>query len=951
MTTADHRPITPTVRAAVRRSSCPSLIGRDAELDQLVALIDTPEALPPAIALIAGRAGIGKTRLVEEATGRWSEKGMQVLRGSCLPIEGAPPYGALAEALATAGPLAPEAAAAFAGTSAGSRSRIFELARAELWRAIAGRPTVFVVEDLHWSDKATRDLLVYLASRVTDVSWALVLSFRYEGPLERRELAAFTDALERRPVLRLALDVLGVEDVAALIGGITGAAATAEAASDVHRRSGGIPLLIEELVASGGPGVPDHLRSLFLARVAALGPAARPVTDVVAIAADPADEFLVAAVLDRPVEEVRRALAHAADADLLAAEPHGYRLRHELLREVVCDDLAPGLRRELHARVAAFLAPRSAPALLAHHWYHGGRPVEAALASLAAAEESDRTHAPAATHLHLERVLELWSQLDSDVHAAAGGRNELLRRTAVAAERAGAFARAAALAKERLELGADDALARAPALERLARYRWQAGDGPGARTAYEEAVGVLTDDAPLAVRAKVLSGHAWFLGATYDLDAAKVLSERARQLAQDVDDPAVRWQVLLSWGVARLGQDDGHLALREARDLAVTLDTGYNTAVSLLWLNNSLQIVGAPAEREDTLRTALEQVAVHGLGRSVEASVSFMLAELMLETGRWDEADRILNAHRDGGVQGMSRYFISGLRARLAAWRGDAPGLAQSAAEAAELAARVPQQPIPHAISRMAKAEALLWSGDGVATTAARQALDLAAGDAVYRLEALTVLARAEADAAVLARRRGGHDPDDAGEELLHTLDGFAPANAQLRALSVTVTAEVERLRGHRDPLPWRAAVDAWAATADRYRLAYARWRLAWALLGSRSGRAEATAQAHLAMETATDLGAAPLLGAVEAQARTARLAVSTPMAIEGTAFELGLTPRELEVLPLLASGRTNAEIATALVISPRTVGVHVSQILRKLGAARRTEAADLARRAGLLDD
>jgi DNA-binding CsgD family transcriptional regulator len=223
----------------------------------------------------------------------------------------------------------------------------------------------------------------------------------------------------------------------------------------------------------------------------------------------------------------------------------------------------------------------------------------------------------------------------------------------------------------------------------------------------------------------------------------------------------------------------------------------------------------------------------------------------------------------------------------------------------------------------------------------------LAEADRFYRLEALALVARAEAD---MARR-----PDEGlAERLVDQARGrHEGLNPRLRALALVVEAEAARVGGQREPLPWRHAIDAWAEAGDEYQLAYTRWRLAWALLGERTRRREAARELQAAATAAAQLGAAPLLRAIETTVSRHRLAVSTgqPASRDGrSALALGLTGRELEVLPLIAEGLTNSEIAAALFISPRTVGVHVSQILRKLGAARRTEAAALARKAGLLD-
>jgi DNA-binding NarL/FixJ family response regulator len=169
------------------------------------------------------------------------------------------------------------------------------------------------------------------------------------------------------------------------------------------------------------------------------------------------------------------------------------------------------------------------------------------------------------------------------------------------------------------------------------------------------------------------------------------------------------------------------------------------------------------------------------------------------------------------------------------------------------------------------------------------------------------------------------------------------------------VDAEASRVDGRPDPAAWRAVAEAWAAFDRPYFAAYARWREAEAALagGDRAGATEALRAADVA---AAVLGAQPLRDAVDALARRARIALVAPAeervaepAVEEDPF--GLTPREREVLALVADGRTNRQIAERLFISESTAGVHVSNILGKLGVASRGEAAAIAFRLGLVAD
>jgi DNA-binding CsgD family transcriptional regulator/tetratricopeptide (TPR) repeat protein len=937
------------------RVACEEMVGRDAELIELITFGRSLAAGLPRVSVVAGRAGIGKSRLVAQAAAEVESLGVRVLQGACAPLgEGGPPFHAIVTALS--GALLEGAALldALRGKTRSTRTQLLEEFRTTVALLAKERPTMLVVEDVHWSDSATRDALLYLSSQPLDGALGVLVTLRYEGPLSRSDLGAFLDALERRPILRIALDLLSVDDVARQVAGITGVAPTESEAADVHRRSGGIPLLVEEVVAAGDEHLPSHLRTLFMGRASELDAAALGVVQAVSIAGAGADEALLADVLRTDVATTRGAAQRAVQADVLVVDGAGYSVRHELLREVVSDDLPPGRRRELHSLVAGALSARQPQesAVLADHWFEAGEWGASFVASCAAADQADAANAPAAVHRHLERALTLWSKLDERDRGDLADRSALLRRAAIAAERVGNFRRAAALAEERITLTSSTTEDAALGWERIARYRWEAGDGQGARQAYDTAVELAATVDDPEVRARALSGAAWFLGATFDLPHAQALADEALALLPDIHDPSVRWQVLLSSGVARLAEPEGHRALVEARDLAAEIDAGHNVAVSHLWLNNALQLHGTPHERIDLLHASLRQIALHGLGRSLELAVNFMLAEASIEAGQWDAAHELLDANQRAGASGMTRYFTSALVTRLAAMRGDDAAFTDAARETLALAQQAAQQPVPHAIERLATAEALLWSSRPTeAVAAATEAHSLAADDRYYRDDALAILARAHADAADVERRTGVL-PNPAMADVLseHLARQDVMPNATRRALLRTAAAEVERMHGLRDPAPWRTAATAWADVGDSYRLAYSQWRLAWALVGSRSGRREATALLEDAWSTATRLGARPLAGAIERLAASARLPLADTSPASLTAAKLGLTPREVELLPLLAAGRTNPEIAEILFISPRTVGVHVSRVLQKLGAATRTEAASRAREAGLLD-
>jgi DNA-binding CsgD family transcriptional regulator len=348
----------------------------------------------------------------------------------------------------------------------------------------------------------------------------------------------------------------------------------------------------------------------------------------------------------------------------------------------------------------------------------------------------------------------------------------------------------------------------------------------------------------------------------------------------------------------------------------------------------------------------LGYVAAHGVGKLYAPVLKYLLAELLIDLGRWDEAEQILDEDTPGGDTGMPAMFRQAYRARLAAGRGQSSVVTQAVDREAALSVNIPQQPLWRSVALCAHAETCLWSGEAEKASGYADEAAAVTDDPICTAEASALQARAGADLAEDARKYRGSTvpaPEALGRAALDRLGERRP---RIRAFGATVVAELSRWGGQRDPVPWRVALAAWDGALDPYRAAYCRWRLARALLSTRSGRREAARELDAAQQTAVLLGAGPLMKAIVKQAASARIRLTsgqTALGPEVIAAKLGLTPREMEILPLITAGRTNAEIANHLVISPRTVDVHVSRILRKLGATRRTEAADIARRRGLI--
>ncbi|HEX6235349.1 MAG TPA: AAA family ATPase [Jiangellaceae bacterium] len=936
------------------RLSSDALVGRDEELSDAAAVLgDLPEGRP-GVVVVSGPAGIGKTRFAATLADRLRTDRIRVLAGACLDMgAGAPPFSALIAAFRSVDPPAVQLLDALTGAIDMRRSRLFELLRSTVVALARRRPTVLVVEDLHWSDRVTRDALLYLCAMARDGRWGLLLTFREDEVAARPAVHDLLDALRRDTLAHLSLDALAPPEVASQIASITGAEPAGPDVERVFRRSGGVPLLVEEVLAAdaaGLSGVPAHLRDWYLARVRRLGARTARAVEVVAVLGESCGERLVATTLGIERTAAAAALDQAVAADVLV--PHGqrYRMRHELLRDAVYDALPPARRRRLHSRIATVLAtaPQPDAAALAHHWYEADEPVQAALANLEAAALAERVHAPMEQRTYLRRVLEHFDALPAERAQAVGGRAALLARAAEAAFLGGAFDQAVALAEASISQTLEPADL-AVRWERLARYHWVNAEGSGAQHAHERSLEQLRADAPPSVRSQVLSGYAWYLSMAGRTAEAAPWSDRAVDAAGDSRIPVDRCRALLAWGLARSGDQAGLDALWEARALAVQCDTGDELGRAHAALDVVLRQQGRTREREPVLRDGYAYAAAHGMTGSYGRVMTYLLAGVLVDFGRWDEAHEMVAASvRD--ATGTPAMFAHAYRARLAAARGDESTLKEAIDRVTTLSEGLPQQPIPLATALCARAAWCLWSGEVTeAFEYAARAVELTA-DPLCAGEARALSARAVADQ---AERAGAYHDGEPAAEAGGQADGDVPAHhPRVTAFGATRAAESARRAGRREPEPWRAAVSAWDEAGDPYWAAYCRWRLAKALLATRTGRNEAAGELEMARDAAARLDARPLLHAIDELVSAAKLNIATarpPAGATARAADLGLTYRELEILPLLVAGRTNGEIAQVLVISPRTVGVHVSRILHKLGAARRTEAADIARRRGLV--
>ncbi|QBI20566.1 helix-turn-helix transcriptional regulator [Egibacter rhizosphaerae] len=961
-----------------------ALVGRDEEFARLDAAFDRATRHAPTTVLLGGEAGVGKTRLVETFAERAQGRGARVLSGRCLELsEGGMPYAAVVEMLrqleGEAGiprlhQLAGDEAGELARVSPAlrpteeprtpelpldpsSQVRLFESLLRLVQRLAAERPLVLVMEDLHWADTSTRDLLGFLAHSLRDVGAMLVVTYR-------------TDELHRdhplRPVLariqrtdgaeRVDLGTLDRVALGRLLEAVTGKAPGPELLQRVHERSGGNPFLAEELGAAGidaDAELPDSLRELLLVSVEALPDAAAPVVRAVAATKGRVHHELLGRVTGLEGEDLDAAVRAAVDRAVLVTDPRSgaYAFRHRLLAEAVYSTLLPGERERLHTQLATHieaepgLATQSAAAELAHHWHAANDQSRSLTASLEAAREAEAVAGVAEARQHVERALELWPQVPAVEQRAGIDHAALSRWAAELSYLAGEARRAVALQEQALEEADPEPTQRALMLERLGRYRWLAGDSDAAVADYGAALEQLPAEASARDRARILAGNSQILMLRRQTQESVAYAEQALALAERVGARDIEANVLITLGtsLAQQGGEHGLKLLGEGRAIALELGSLDEHARSYLNEANALAHLARFEEAIAAATQGLERAHESGQHRGFGAALACNVARPAMLIGRWQLADEVLTAApRDTG--GVGAGWAHGTRAQLRAARGDLGAARDELAAAREAGAD--RNELSNAVYQRAHAWVALSAGDiDEVVDMVRHCPPIEDDPDEHTLELLAFLLRASGDPRV--RRR--LEPDLPDSILAACRELAARLPSVRRAVPVWLAlaeAEYARVVGAPDEVDrWGAAVARCDELGLVYHGAYARYRQAQAVLDAerRAGVRDLLASA---VATARDLGAEPLREDIADLARRAR--VELDAAAPGPDAELGLTGRETEVLRLVADGRTNAQIASRLYISEKTASVHVSNMLRKLGVANRGEAAALAHRLGL---
>jgi len=981
------------------------LVGRDGELRRLLGLLDDAAAGRPAHALVSGDAGVGKTRLVAELAARAADRGFMVLSGRCAELGDSVPYLPLADALrdgttgpSAAGPLIDALATRPVlgrllpdlGTGPGEDGDLTGLAQQQLFGAVLGmlaelaaqRPVLLILEDLHWADRSTRDLVTFLSRVLHRERVAVVATYRTDDLHRRHPLRAVVAELLRLPsVAAIELGPLGYSEMAEHLSALAGRPLDAAALHRMVSRAEGNPYYAEELLASAvsaGPGqagegpaagdwLPTGLAALLLARVEQLSPATQQVLRAAAVAGRRMEDDVVREASGLAAAEYEEAVRESVTHQLLVPDgEQGYAFRHALIREAIYGDLLPGERTRLHARLAELLAgeerlatvPGSA-AELAHHSLASHDIPGAFTASVRAAQEAERLAAPAEAHRHYDAALALWERVTDPEKLAGLDRGTLAFESANAAASSGDVPRAVQqLRRLRGFLGDDaDPVLVSRVHERLAYFLLEIGEVADAEQAARIAVDALPDDPPRWEYPRALATHAQTLMYGGDMQAAASRAEQARSAAREADAPWVEADALVTLGLLaeRAGRPAeaidlltmAHLQACGARVLGVELRAAFQLARVRLES-------GDVADASQTAHQGLRRAESAGLGLAPYGlDLQYLHYLAHFADGCWDHAQEL--------ADGFGIQITTVAEARLSAMAlfiDVARGNASIAERRAWLEPFWPADSFASYIARGLLAEHALWRGDTAAAladvaTTLGEPKEGGHGPPAIRVAAVGLAARAERARQLRAageQQAAQAEVDAAGvlievarEGAAHPLRPKFVLGVEGRGWLARAEAEWRRAQGDNDPQAWRDVLDTFGP-GFVYEAARSRWRLAEALTEA-GHRDQAEQEWRLAVEAADQLGAGPLRAALADLGRRARLGRPQPGGYQGPGTLAGLTGREREVLRLLVAGNSNREIAAALFISPKTASVHVSNILGKLGASSRTEAAAIAHR------
>ncbi len=967
-----------------------ALIGRQAELSEIATALGVGATSTQRAVLLGGDAGVGKTRLLTELRDIAVAAGWQVVAGHCLDFgDSALPYLPFSEVLGRLATAVPEVLDEVAGerpvlrvlqpgrrTMQGSdpesaaavgRGDLFDAVHGLLDAVAAAAPVLLVLEDVHWADTSTRDLIRFLFSRPFGNRVAIVASYRSDDLHRRHPLRQASAEWGRMPgVTRMQLDPLGPGDVRTLVRQLHPQPMRESEMAGIVARAEGNAFFVEELVGAASAAdsaVPDDLADLLLVRLEKLSASSQQVVRAASVSGRRVSHELIAEVAGVGSDALEAALREAVELHILVPTSNDfYRFRHALLAEAVYGDLLPGERVRMHAAYVEALASGRAngtAAELARHARSAHDLSTAVDASVRAGDEAMSVGGPDEAADHFQTALELLADPTSrtDVAVDLGYLGHRVADALIASGRPG---RAYSVVKEVLEGLAEGwpAEQRGRLLVAMATAVMVDETRLDPLSLTEQALALVPDE-PSRLRATVLAAHARAHAFNNNIDQAREVGAEALTLAETQDLPRLATEVITTLAaLGAQGSEDVRSGLEEAVRRAE--ETGAAGAGL-----RSLFLLGRWHQDRAAFEPAIEMfqrayaVAV-GIGQPW-APYAFdsrlLLAQLATVTGDYDEALGLADVSGQA-PPAVPETLLAGVVVAVSAVRGDR--------SAYDLLPQVrahwlkdPLIPITvgpavlelHALS--GDVDAVIAEHDGVVE--AVSALWREYFHARVRLGAVTLGALASCAAALPTAER-----ERIAVEAVRIIEG-SRRTLTLQAEEAThwgpegvawaarLSAEYLRLRwllgidppGEKDLLDaWRSALTRFEEYGHPWEIARCQARYA-AVLQATGDQAQARALADAARIEAKRIGAEPLLAELRNLGTAPRQRASGPSET--------LTGREVEILALVAQGRSNGEIGKQLFIATKTVSVHVSNILGKLGASTRTEAAAIAQRKGLL--
>jgi DNA-binding NarL/FixJ family response regulator len=967
----------------VARSAAGSpFVARAAQLDRVRLAVARARAGEPGAILLSGDAGVGKTRLLTRIAELAEADGALVVIGHCIDLgDVGLPYLPFTDALGQLRQVTDTVEQAIVSRPALGRlldGGLPELhggsenqaARLQLFDGIAAvigasgtaqRPLVLMIEDLHWADPSSRDVLRFLVARLRAEYLLVIGTYRTDDMHRRHPLRPVLAELIRHPkVDHVELPSFTRDELAEFGEAITGQALSESDLQRVLTRSEGNAYFAQELLECGADtaALPGSLSDVLHARLERLDPSVHELARIASVSGRRVSEQLLWAVAAQDPSfadpaafdaALREAVTHHV---LVAEDGEWIAFRHALLAEAVYGDLLPGELANLHR---AYLRQLTAhPALgsqaeTAHHALRSHDLPAALTASHAAARDAADVLAPMEELHRLETVLQLWDAVPDAADRIGRDRIDVEMAAASAASRWGLPSRAVSLAKSAMAQA--DPVRSARLTAAAAAYLIEENQPEEAVRLAEDALEVLDAQGPSPDRARLLAAHARSaVNADLD-DQARVTAERAVSESRQLGVPDAEADALTT--LAMLEVDDADRAAelltgavaraRASGDLLAELRGTHNLASNRYYAGEMTEAKRIIDAGIDKARSAGVLWTGYGVGMLIYRElIRYMTGDLSPAPPPTD------------WVPESTTNTLSVVDLYAAVARGDADVIERGRAVKADWH----RDPMMALVSGGCTIDALTWAGnyqEAVDLTEQIIAfLDKAWNDYFLGGIWLCALALAAlAERAEQTRLLGGDlEPDRAlgrvfFDRTIETARRGRPRGGRLGPEGLgwmaRARAEYHRLIGEDDPLLWQAAIDAFAGGFP-YEVARTRYRLAAALVAA-GDPAAARSVAVLALAQAEGMGARPLAEAVRTLGRRARFDLPGSHPVVGL-----LTDREDEVLRLVAKGMTNRQVGEQLFISAKTVSVHMSNVLSKLGVSSRAEAVAVAHQRGLLE-